>query len=90
MFRLLNQLIVFFGGRLGSVEHHQNQVGVGQRLQRFSYADGFRFIQSMPNPSRIDELQRDAAERNSFTDQIARGARRCGNDGAFAFHQSIE
>ena len=53
-------------------------------------ADGFSFVERLPDSGSVDQLDRDAADGDGFADQIARGAWSGGDDGALAFDQTVE
>jgi len=58
-----------------NVQHNQNQIGVSQRFHRFTNTDGFRFVESLPDSSGVDQLDGNAADGDSLAHQVARGSR---------------
>ena len=71
----MQEFLIFRCLSLRRVEYDQHQVCVGQRFHRFANADRLRFVESLANASRIDQFDRDAADRDRLADQVARRAR---------------
>ena len=87
---LPKQILVFVRRGLRSIEHHEHQIGIGQRFHRFLNSNGLGLIESLANAGGIDEFDRNASDRDGFTDQIARRSGSGRDDGALALDQAIE
>ena len=83
-------MLVFIRERLGSIEHDQDEVGIGESFHGFADADALRLIERAANPGGVDQLDRNAADGDGFADQIASGAGRRGYDGALTLDQAVE
>jgi hypothetical protein len=78
------------GGRMRRIQHHQHHVRLSQRLHRFAHANALGFIERSANAGGVHQPHGNASDGDGLAHQIARGARRRGNDGAFAFRQAVE
>ena len=83
--------------RLRGVEHNENQRRIGQRFAAAADAELLRLFQiylrafaALAQTGRVDQLDGNAAERDAFRDQVARGAGVRGHNGAVALHQPVE
>ena len=72
------------------VEHNQHDVSIGDRLDRFAYANALGFIERGANAGSVHQPHGNAADGNRLAHQIARGSRRRGHNGALALHQPVE
>src|SRR5579862_9453666 len=81
---LLQQFAIFGGDGLRSIEHDEDEVGVGESLDGFADADTFGFVERAPDPGSVDKLHRNSSDRHRLAYQISRRAwSRC-HDGALA------
>ena len=87
---MLHQFSVFRRRRLRCVEDDQHQIGVRQCFHGLAYANGFGFVEGLPDSRRVDKLDWDATDGDGFADQVTCGARSRRDDGALAFDQAVE
>src|SRR6185437_5114767 len=84
------QLTIVTRELLRAVNHNQDQISLAECFIRLADADALSFIKRLPDSRSINQLYWDAAHGNGFGPKVACGSRRCGHDGSFALHQTIE
>ncbi len=88
------QTVLFVVEGLRGVEHDEHQRGVGERFAAARDAELLDFFEirtgSFAQTGGVDQLERNAVERDALGDEVARGAGSCGDDGAVALDEAIE
>ena len=84
------QLAVFVRDGARCVEDDEHEIGFGECFHRFLDADAFRFVECAADTCCIHELNGNAVDGDGLADEVAGGAGRGGDDGAFALHQTVE
>ena len=81
---------IVIGPWFGAIDHQQAQIGISDRLPRFLDANSFRFVVRLADSRRVDKSEGNSAHLRTLRHQIARGARRRGDDGAVFVEEPIE
>src|SRR5438309_1585024 len=87
---LPDQFFVFYADRLRSIEHHQDQISVGESFHGLLNSNALGFVEGAANPGGVHELDWNSAKRNRFSHRVTGGPGSGGHDGALALNQPIE
>ena len=78
------------GNSMRCIQHHQHHVRLRQRLHGFAHANALGLIERSPDAGCVHQPHWNAADGDRLAHQVAGGAGRRRDDGAFALHQAIE
>jgi cobalt-zinc-cadmium resistance protein CzcA len=81
---------IFLHARLGGVQHHEYQVGIGGSLVGLLDTNGFSLVVRSADARGVDQVHGNPAQRDSLGDQVAGGAGRGSDDGSLALNQPIK
>src|SRR6185437_14943485 len=84
------QRLLLFIQRLGSVEHDEDESGVGEGLAAAGDAQLLGYIVRFAQSGGVDEFEWNAVEGDALAYGVARGAWGGRDDGALALNQAIE